>query len=161
MLSFLCALSVNLEGVELLSPECLHLVEPCLQGDEGLGAQPVHAKAGVLVGPLPFDFDKTAAPEHPQVPAHGRTAHPRRSREFASPAGAMLEQLHYVAPGGIGQRSERCVKFIHHQIAVNRSDKQALDGFCYSVIQANSLTTILNSNTLVNNCQELKERAHR
>ncbi len=72
MLSFPCALDVNLEGVELLCPECLHLVEPRLQGDEGLG---------------------------------------------------------YVAPGGIGQRSERCVKFIHHRIAVNHSDKQTIRWF--------------------------------
>ena len=123
MLSFLCALGVNLEGVELLYPECLHLVEPRLQGDEGLGAQPVHAKAGVLFDPLPFDFDEAAGPEHSQVPAHGGTAHPGNCREFAGPAGTLLEQLHYVAPGGIGQRSERGVKFIRHWIAVNRSDK--------------------------------------
>ena len=116
MLSFPCTLGVYLEGVELLCPECLHLLKPRLQGDEGLGAQPVHAKAGILLSPLSFDFDEAAGPQHPQVPAHSGTTHSGRYCKFARPEGALLEQLHYMAPGGIGERSERCVKFIHHQL---------------------------------------------
>lgn len=40
---------MGFEGVELFGPERLHLVEPRLQGHEMIGAQPVHAKAGIVV----------------------------------------------------------------------------------------------------------------
>jgi len=41
----------------LLSPECLHLVEPRLQRDKTIGAQPVHAQASIMVAMILFTFD--------------------------------------------------------------------------------------------------------
>jgi hypothetical protein len=112
--SFLCTLDVGLEGAELVGPERLHLVKPRLQGNERLRAQPVHAKASVLVDPLLLDFDEAAGPEHSQVPAHRRTAHRGSGGEFASPAGTLSEHFYHLAPGWVGQRSERSVKIIDH-----------------------------------------------
>jgi hypothetical protein len=44
MLSFLSALGVSLEGFELVGPERLYLVEPHLEADKGLRAQPLHSQ---------------------------------------------------------------------------------------------------------------------
>jgi len=106
---------MGFEGPELFGPERLHLVEPGLEGAEGLGAQPVDAKASVVGNPLlfNFNFDEAAGPEHSQVAAHGGTAHRAGLGKFASPARTFPEQFHHLTPGGIGQCSERGIKIIH------------------------------------------------
>ncbi len=106
---------MGFEGVELFGPERLHLVEPRLESDKGLGAQPVDAKASVVGNPLlfNFNFDEAAGPEHSQVPAHGGAAHQAGLGKFASPARTFPEQFHHLTPGGVSQCSECGIKIIH------------------------------------------------
>jgi len=106
---------MGFEGVELFGPERLHLVEPRLESDKGLGAQPVDAKASVVDNPLLFNvnFNEAAGSEHSQVAAHRGAAHRAGLGKFASSARTFAEQFHHLAPGGVGQCSERGIKFIH------------------------------------------------
>src|SRR5258708_38760240 len=87
MLSFLGALSVVLEGLELIGPQRLHLVEPRLQGDERSRAQPVHAKTRIMGVLILFDFDEATRcglrderPSNEAAPADCPSEGPRQSR---------------------------------------------------------------------------------
>lgn len=118
MLSFLGALSVVLEGLELIGPQRLQLVEPRLQGDERSRAQPVHAKTRIMGALILFDFDEATRSEHPQVPTHCWAAHRASRSEFASPPRAFSKEFHHMTPGGVGQRSKRSVKFVIHVLTL-------------------------------------------
>jgi len=116
MFSFLSTLDVSLEGVELVGPKRLYLVEPHLEVDERLWEQPVHAQARVVFDLLLFypDLDEAAGPQYPQMPAHGRPAQRASGRQLTGPARTFSKQFHHLAPGGVGQSSERGVKISNH-----------------------------------------------
>ncbi len=105
---------MRLEGFELIGPERLHLVEPCLEGDEGLGTQPVDAYTRVVADALGCDFDQAAGAQYAQVPAHGGTAHRGRGGELAGTARTLAEQVHHLPASRVGQGGQRPIEFIHH-----------------------------------------------
>jgi hypothetical protein len=93
------------ERLQLLVPMGLELVEPPLQCDHGLGAEPKDPYPCVFL--RPFIPDDPGLQKDPQVPAHGWGGCRRRSGELACSARAGTEDLHDVTAGGIGQRLEQ------------------------------------------------------
>lgn len=100
-----------LEGTELLTPERVDLIEPRLQGDEGLRAQPVHAHPGISVERV--RLDQPVGPEDPQVPAQSGAAHTGGGSQLAGPSGAPGQQMDHPSAGGIGQGRESVVQVVH------------------------------------------------
>jgi hypothetical protein len=106
-----------LEGIKLVAPECLYLVEPCLEINEGFGAQPVYAHASIVIDLLlfEFNFDEAAGSEHAQVPTHCGATHRGSSGKLTGAARTFSEKFHHMAPGRVSQRGERSVKIFTHR----------------------------------------------
>jgi hypothetical protein len=98
---------VSLERLELLAPVGLELVEPRLERDDRLRAQPEHPRPGIVRQPLVGDDPDLQ--QHAQMAAHRRRRHPRRIGELARASRPRAEKAHDGAPGGISEgNEERC-----------------------------------------------------
>ena len=85
----------------------VELVQPRLEWDDGLRAQPEQARPGV-VGQALVNHDSELQ-QHAQVAAHRRRRHPGRVRELSGAPRPRTEELHDRTSGGIRQRHEqRC-----------------------------------------------------
>jgi hypothetical protein len=102
---------VFLERAELLGPEGVHLVEPRLQRHEVLGAQRVHAAAGVVFEHL--HVDETSCAQHLEVPAHRGAGHAGAGSELAGPAWALAQHLDDVTSSRVRKSDEGGVKIVH------------------------------------------------
>src|SRR5205823_8062266 len=84
-------LGVVAERAELLGPERLDLVEPGLQRDQAVAAEPVHARSRVVLAHL--HIYEAAGPQHAEMVAHGRPPHAGRLGEVARPPRPLAEEL--------------------------------------------------------------------
>jgi hypothetical protein len=95
---------VPLEGLQLLVPLSLELVEPCLQRHHRLGPEPEHPNPGVLHRSLVGD--DSGLQKYPQMPAYRGWGRGDSTRQFSRSTGTISEQFHDLAPGRIGERFE-------------------------------------------------------
>ena len=95
---------VVFEGLELLIPLGLELVEPGLQCDHRVGPKPEETDTSIFG--RAFVVDHSGAKQYPQMPAHGRGGQPRRLGQVSGSARTGAKQLHDVTPSGIGQGLE-------------------------------------------------------
>lgn len=102
---------MRLEGCELAAPE---RVQPALQRSQPLRAQRVDACARVVVERL--RIDKAALAQDPQVAAHRGRADARRHRELSRSPWPLAQQVDYVSPSGIGERSKCLIEIIHRLV---------------------------------------------
>lgn len=101
-----------LEGIELIGPERLHLIEPRLKGRERLRSQVVQVHAGIARDA--FVRDQPTRSQLSQMLAHRRSAHASGGSQLTRAARPLAEQFHDVPPGRVRKRCKQIVKISNH-----------------------------------------------
>ena len=107
-------LGVLLEGGELASPVGLHLIEPCLERKEGLGAQLVEVDTRIRLHPLLVHH--ATGSQDTQMLAHRWATRSTRGGQLASTAWTVTEQLDHLSSGRISQGVERRIQISNHWV---------------------------------------------
>lgn len=99
------------KSFQLVSPVALEPRQPGLQCNKALGTQPVTPGPPILVTEL--NVDQPTRAKRPQMPAHGRRAHPDATGDLTGAQRTLAQQVNDSAAGWVGQGRESHVKVVH------------------------------------------------